>query len=313
MDKKKRRNLIIIISIFALVLGMQMVNANLFEDLKEFFGEITGKVVADTTTASVTLASKTPNITNISFPPIQTITENSFINVSFDFLVTDPDGAGDIDNKSAHGYINITGGIADRFNFTCETLGSVNSTTNRYNCTVDIWFFDTDGDWTINVSINDSSGNYYEDSTNSSFTLSSTRGMQMSPTAISWSSINLGSTNTLSGDDPITINNTGNANHSIINVTGYNLHGTTTGAEFIYAGNFSSNVSDSCNTNAFLGNNTNSTIITASASPGNHTPDDGTAQEQLYFCLEAIEGAGESLSVQTYDTSNSFPWEITVV
>ena len=40
--------------------------------------------------------------------------------------------------------------------------------------------------------------------------------------------------------------------------------------------------------------------------------DNITSKKQLFFCLEAIEGPGESLLPQTYDTTNSFEWEIKV-
>ena len=162
------------------------------------------------------------------------------------------------------------------------------------------------------MSINDSSGNYVEQVLNT-FTVNPTKGMKMSPTAISWASINLGATNALSGDDPITVNNSGNINISVINVTGYNLHGVTTPAQFIYAANFSAQVIDSCNGPKPLVNGTKVVMNNATAAPGNHTGIGNlTAREDLYFCLEAIEGSGGSLTVQTYDTSTSHAWSIDV-
>jgi len=311
MDRKKEANSILIISIVLFILiAPQFINSELFDDFKDAFNSIAGFVVLDTTNASVNIASVTPVIANgdVVVPATQTISENGFINVSFQFNATDADGAGDLDNVSASGYINRTTETVS-YNLTCQDIGNVNTTTNRYNCTVELWWFAGNGDWTVNVSINDSDGNYVENVVNV-FSVAATKGMQMDPQAMSWTSINLGDTNKLASDN-LTINNTANVDLSNINVTAYNLHGRDTTTQFIYAGNFSGNDANACEGEAFS-NNTQVQITGVSANHGNHTPDDGTAQEEVVFCLEAIEGAGGSLSVQNYDTSNSIDWDIRV-
>ena len=310
IDKKEVSGIAIILFIVFL-LGLQLINTNLSQEVSDFWRDVTGFVVTGSSTANVTIASIAPVISNddVEAPPAQTITEESYVNVSFMFNATDADGAGDLNNRSAYGWINRTG-QATRSNFSCAVVSVVNSTTLRYNCTVQLWYFDGDGIWSINATINDSGGSRAE-RVSRTFTVNPTKGTEVAPTGITWASINLGNTNVLSGDDPIRVNNTANVNLTVINVTGYNLHGVTTPAQFIYAANFSVNINDACEGQA-LANNTRTTATNAAASPGNLSVGSGTAQEDLYFCLENIEGPGGSLSVQTYRTVSGFPWDITV-
>ena len=310
MDKEVRDFFFIVI-IFVVLLAPGFINSEFFNDFKDIWDSITGLVVLDTTNASVAVASIAPVIAfnDVEPPATQTITENSYINVSFVFNATDADGAGTLNNASATGYFNRTGQLNVSANYTCRVLSNVNTTTNRYNCTVPLWWFAENGTWTVNVTINDTSGSFAQQ-TGRTFTVAETKGMQMDPQALTWTGINLGNQNkTATGN--ITINNTANVNLGNVNVTGYNLHGRTTPAQFIYAANLSVNTANACEGNA-LANATQVRVTGATINAGNHTPDSGVAQEELVFCLEAIEGPGGSLSVQNYDTSTSIDWDIRV-
>ena len=188
-----------------------------------------------------------------------------------------------------------------------------------------MWYFDSNGDWSINVSINDSGGSYVENVAKT-FTVNPTKGIKMNANdsrgGVSWANVNLGATNALSSNAVI-INNTANANLTSINLTSYNLHGATTATQFIFAGNFSVNSTAGCEGNSFAnstaGNSGNGTVTRVSQntgnlsiSPGNLSAGGGAAQGNLYFCLERIEGPGASLSVQRYRTAIGFPWSVGV-
>jgi len=315
MDKK-RQDILVICLMIGILLSINFVGAGFLDDLMDVWDGITGLVTTGTSVANVTIASITPTIPNaaVESPAAQTITEESYVNVSFAFNATDADGAGDLNNRSAQGWINRTGQTT-RNNYSCATVTQVNTTTIRYNCTVQLWYFDGDGDWSVNVSINDSGGSRVENVVRT-FTVNPTKGIKMnandSSGGISWANINLGNTNVISGN-AIVINNTANANLTVINLTGYNLHGADTPAQFIYAANFSTNYTAGCEGNV-LANNTKTRISrntgNLSISPGNLSAGSGTAQGNLYFCLEAIEGSGGSLSVQRYRTAIGFPWSV---
>jgi len=310
MDNKKEVRDIIIMSIFVMLLSLQVVNADLFDDFLNIWESITGFAESDTTTASVTVASVTPVIPNgdIKIPATQTITEDGFITITLIFNATDADGAGDLNLSTAQGYINSTTGDT-RFNLTCTQFANVNSSTERFECNISLFWFDIDGDWTINVSIKDNSSNYVENIFNT-FTVAATKGMKMDEGSLAWTSINLGDSNKLA-DGNLTINNSANTNLSSVNVTAYNLHGTTTASQFIFADNFSVQVINNCDGPDGLGNASNTTVTNTTLEIGNHTA--GTiAQQDLAFCLEAIEPGGGSLSVQTYDTTTSIAWDINV-
>jgi len=161
------------------------------------------------------------------------------------------------------------------------------------------------------VSIQDTAGLYVEQTTKT-FSIAATKGFEMGPDAISWQTINLGDTNTLSGDDPIVLNNTANVNLTNINLTAYALHGRGISSQFIHADNFSVNFQDACDgLSVDLVNATQVNVTGLALSPGNHTNDNGVGQEQLFFCLEAIDNSGD-LSVQTYDTAFTQDWDIRV-
>ena len=278
-----------------------------------------------------------PKIVFVSPVHRQTISEgtSSYIyNITFN--VTDGDGFGDINNQSGQIRINLTNSInltdtVDRFNTTCVnvtpfTYGGESGIS--FNCSVTIWYFDGPGNWTINVSANDSAGVYVENRTGSSIEVLATTAMVMYPNALTWATLELGYTNRTSNNDPVIINNTGNKNINVggVTVAGYNLQGVTTATDFIYSGNFSIfpvNGSGSggpieCNgtqmVNGTSGTAAPQTITVANITRGNNTNNDETGasgQEQLFFCLRLVPS---QVSRQTYSTAgvSSSPWSVAV-
>jgi len=296
-----------LIILFSLIL-FTAIYMNKYLNPTQPFPKITGLIISGNSTANVSVSSVTPVITSIRLPAAQTITEDSYVGVTFFFNATDADGASDLNSTSARGFINKSGETS-RYNFSCSSE-NINTTTNRYNCTVDLWYFDSDGDWTVNVSVKDNSSNYASN-TSQVFTVNPTKAMVINTNGLRWTSINLGSTNNLAANN-LTVNNTGNVNITQGNVTvrAYNLHGLTTASQFIYAANFSVNTDNACE-GQLLANNTYTNVTSSILTRGNHSINNGTSgQEQLAFCLEAIDNVG--LSVQTYQTVGGYPWEAVV-
>ena len=144
----------------------------------------------------------------------------------------------------------------------------------------------------------------------------------MSPNALTWPTLELGSTNQTSNNDPFLINNTGNKDISIggFSITGYDLYGLTNIDEYIRAQNFSVHAINGtigcsgigcleCNGTQLLNSTSGTanpqTLSLANMTAGNNSFNyyNGTSgQEELFFCLRIVP---PEISRQSYDTSGS--------
>ncbi|MBI2631622.1 right-handed parallel beta-helix repeat-containing protein, partial [Candidatus Pacearchaeota archaeon] len=183
-----------------------------------------------------------PNITfvtNVSIDNTYNPAEYTYVNITFNFTAWDADGATDLVNASAWG--NFTGsGLPVRENLTCRQINTYGDPVNyaNYTCIISMWYFDPAGTWNISVSINDT-GNLMAINSTFNFTYNTLTAFKMSPTSITFNSINPGATNTTSNNDPILLNNTGNVNIAAgaIQVNATDLLGETDNTRGIYAGN----------------------------------------------------------------------------
>ncbi len=165
-----------------------------------------------------------------------------------------------------------------------------------------MWWWDGAGTWGIYTSIvdlNDNSGN----NISRNFAVGTTAGFISSPSALTWASISPGATNTLSNNDPILSNNTGNLVRNVeINST--DLMGEDDDTKGLYAGNFSAKITDACEGTAMT-DHAYAQVSGASLPIGNYTLNNGAGQEQVYFCLEQ---AGPELTAQSYSTAEEGAW-----
>ena len=246
-----------------------------------------------------------PTIDSIDSISAQSITEASISTVTFSFLATDIDGVANLNDSSAQAYFNRTGETT-RSNTTCS-VQDFDSDTANYTCSIDLWYFDDAGDWTINVSVKDVNNEYVENST-TTFTLQETTAMVLSPNSLSWPTLSLLDINTLADNDPITLNNTGNKDISSGNVriTAYDLVGESLNIHSIPASDFTSHITDACDVGTQLVNSTSTAVSGATLPNGNFS--DGTAQEDLYFCLEEIPVL---ITPQAYSSSQN--WLIGII
>ncbi len=245
------------------------------------------------------------------------ITENSFSNVIINFSVFDADGAATLSN----GLANITmAGESTRLNQSCKKVDSSGNYAN-YSCTVQIWYFDNAGAWTIRLGVNDSSNSVATNYT-SNFSLGQTTAFTAFPGNLTFASISPSGTNTTSNNDPLILNNTGNKdiNNTGITINVTDLIGETDSAKGLYAGNFSwsNNTGSSIECNGtqmqkstFVAISNTARNITANLSRGNHSLNDGvTAYENLYLCLNY---AGPEINSQAYSTLSQGPWTIKIL
>jgi len=322
----KRGKLIFSVLMF-IILATAFVSAGLF-DFSWFKKTITGKVTSQPTNVSIsvvginsvyfTIWNNTINGTDI------VPTEEGTTTISFNVTVYDDDGLNDINDSSVMAeFINDS---TTRANATCAPNGDTTPTSKNYTCSIDMWYFDVNDVWMINVTANDLGNTSYMSNYTQFFTYEQLQAIKIAPETLSWPAVSPGDTNKTSNNDPSTINNTGN-----YNATGYlqleaiNLYGTN--GEFIASNNFTVGIDTGgdactgdlcieCNSTTNFANGT-STTITVPIEFGNLTLEAGNltagyGNVSIYYCALEISSI---LSSQTYSTDNtgSSPWTIRIV
>jgi len=176
-------------------------------------------------TYSIGAEESPPTIDTLEYPSSVDPTEGSTTTVILNFTATDVDT--NIDNSSA--VITITDGTTTYTNSSCVVTG-IDADTNRYECNIDLNYYDNAGTWDINASVCDLT-DFCDENTTESFTYNSLKAFDLSSAVIDFGSFYF-------IDPDITVslqmNNTGNTNVSAINVTGYDLQGQTDSGWFMY-------------------------------------------------------------------------------
>ena len=172
------------------------------------------------------------------------------------------------------------------------------------------------GNSVVNASIRDTGGTYAEN-LSTSLEIYALTAMLMSPNALTWATLELGTTNQTATNDPIVINNTGNIDIGAggIIITGYDLQGASITTDFIRAQNFSIhhlNGTADCSgptclecAGTALVNKTATAISIANLTAGNNSInalDAASGQEALFICLKTVPS---EIARQTYNTSGA--------
>ena len=252
---------------------------------------------------NVTVGNTGPTVHNVtngtapaggSYAPI----EGSVRLFSFTFNATDPDGVGDLNFSKARLEVNYSGEPNIRSNYSCNKLLDDGINTALINCSVEMWYFDIPGSWTINVSIADNASAMATNNT-MTFGYTTLSAMKINQTALRWPSLSIGDTNKTANNDADVINNTGNVNFTTVQITGYDLQGETVGGSFYNISNFTASWAsggDACSGGSCaecaeargttLRNNTARTITAANVTRGNNSA--GNGQEDIYFCIQKV-------------------------
>jgi hypothetical protein len=294
-----------IIGIIFIVLLIGLVSAGLIDSIRN---ALTGQATNQPTNVSVNVVGTTAvNITTDNSTLTGGVTPIESTSTSSEIYVTicDPDGVNDIDDTSVEARYQKSGDTT-RENTSCVLIGDLNTYCANFSCTIETWYFDGSGTWTINVSATDLGNQTTIYNTDKTFTMNLLKAMTIQPDQINWTSISPGDTDEKADNDPTTINNTGNYNGTI-NITGLNLYGETITTEVFGVDNFTSGIADDCDTSGvFLSNNTQVLITGSVANRGNLSAGGGAGQEELYYCIPDVP----TLSSQEYSTSNLGSWTI---
>ena len=310
MDKIKG-GIYILVLFSIIILTTSMVSAGIFGDLLDKL-KITGKTPQQVSLNITVTSGSAPEIqrvynftTNIVGGPNEGPTPTYII---INFTAYDADNFGNLDTNSANVTVGLTG-EENRTTFGCTSFTGYDADYMNYTCNVTMWWWDGVGTWTIYANISDSQSNTGTNNTKT-FYIGTTDGLENNITALTFSSISPGATDT-AANEIAGLNNTGNMNQWIeVNAT--DLVGETNPAYVLGASNFSVN-GTSC-AGGVMTHNAYLNISDVELPKGNYTIKDGTAQEILYFCLEE---SNSDLEAQFYSTSTSEngygPWIIRVV
>ena len=254
---------------------------------------------------SVSVGNSPPTIEIVEFTNVGAVL-GGVREVLINFSASDLNGAADLNDSSARVEIyNSSKGVAPgmRVNSTCSmTLSSVN--TKNYTCTIGMWYFDPYSYYVVNATIADNSDLKAENSS-AVFNYEFTPGPVIYPNNLGWDPIVVSDIDKKSTNDPLISNNTGNVNFSTLTMTAYDLPGVSSG--FIYAGNFSVGTSDDC-LGDVMANATGLSIGGAGLPVGNLSIV-GAAQEELYFCIKAINLDTPATTFSSSNTGGT-SWEI---
>ena len=250
------------------------------------------------------------------------------VNTTFivNFTASDADGNTNLDSTKAT--INFTKtGEATRYNQTCKQY-EANGNFANYTCEVQMWWWDGDGAWTINATINDLSAEKATNDTQT-FSVALTTGFVLGPGNLTFTGV-FGAATNITSNEVVILNNTGNKDiaQTAISINATKLAGETTASQALYSGNFSvgntTGSSKECQiTPSTFATQLNYTVpggsfvnvTTAVMNASNYSINNfREGQEQLYFCLLL---AGGELSQQSYSTrtngAGTGTWTVQIV
>jgi len=300
--RSKTTTYILVACISILLIGL--VSAGLGDWIKS---TITGKATSQPTNVSVSLAGVNKAvIETVSDIPATNAVESSAIMLNFSVVVSDADGVDDINDTQ----INVTftkSGETTRYNSSCKLLTDLDGTSANYSCSVEMFYWDGNGAWIVNVSAVDLGNLSYSVNDTTTFTINELKAMAISPPALTWPTLTTGATDQQSNNDPTVVNNTGNYDGAI-DITGLDLIGESITSAVMNVSNFTADETDgqACASGSTLLNNTAVTITGTGSNPGNLSAGAGAGQEDIYYCIALVP----DLPSQTYSTLNGGSWTV---
>jgi hypothetical protein len=289
---------VIAVICFALLLAIPFASAGLWN-------LITGKAAEQPTDVNIPIGNTAPTIPFVEAISAQNPTEATYTDITFKFEAYDHDNSTDLDDATA--LAKFTSGGEVTRSVTC-TVDSSSGNYRNYTCTVRMWYFDGAGAWNVNVTVADLSAARAENNT-ASFTYNELTAFVLSPSTLTWTTLIPSATDQGASNDPSILNNTGNHISNDIRINATTLKGSTDTTKTISPGNFTSKFADpACDGDQLLTSDFK-TIASATLPRGNLSAGSGTAQEDLYYCLDVPA----SVTKQTYTTTANGAWTIKII
>ena len=312
--KVKKRSLVALFIILVIILILPIVYAQ----VRKSFGVI------------LVISNRNPiikinNITSFAVDPV----DSGVSIVLISFNVTDPDNETDVNATTA--VVNFTLGYDDgTFATNVSNIGVEFGTCYNHtqpgpgtetarviiNCTVVMRYFNNaSANWKINITIKDKNGAVGRNDSGI-FTFNTLSALTLPRTFVNFSSVNLGQQNVPAS--PLILNNTGNDDFDLINITASALIGTTVNTETIGVTNFYANT-----TNATAGAgvqlSTSAVTLRDNAAPSDtlanatlthgHPDAQVNADKGNLSVFFWIDVPSSGISAQLYNTT----WNVTVI
>ena len=274
---------------------------------------------------AVTLGNTAPVVWGNNSNSSITLTDSLTTEVTFQFNVTDVDGTANIDNNQVGVNVSFNGVKRQNNSGNCAST-SPTTTTKAFSCKVVFFYYDNSSQlWTINLSAADNSNAHaYNDTNNYGAAMGGGAARNVTVNSLSAytlvtpsvvTSANLGDQNK---EVLVTINNTGNFDFTLINLTPTDLNASLTDI-FRLTMNFSINATASTGvgfgTNLTNGTPTNFSDSLLGGQVSATLPHKITGAEAdfkgnrtLYIYID-VPSVGLSTGV-TYNTSSSYPWQL---
>ena len=200
------------------------------------------------TGATLTIGNTAPKITSVHAVDNVGLTSGTTKTIYVFFNVSDAEGYADVNVSSAIVNLNKTGETT-RTSTSCTSL---NETGNDIiiNCSIDMYFYDAQGSWDINATINDNTEENAENITRA-LTVSALDSISLNDSSLSFGNPASGEAD-VKGDVELIIN-FGNSDYTVMQVKGQNLTGAVNGYN-ISATTFSVNNLDSAAGEALVEN-----------------------------------------------------------
>jgi len=317
MKKGIKRDKVVTVILFIGIITMliiPLITAGFFEKVR---GAITGKFT-DTVDLNITVGGPLiPFVFNDTMTDVSTALNVGPTRTDVIINVTITLGAGIEDINYTSVAINFTTATEVRTSHTCTDYQE-GATEVNFTCNISMFWFDSNGGWTITAYAKDNQSNAVQNIT-TNFSVGLTTGMELGPSPLTWASLTPGAENSTSTNDPLVLNNTGNKeitqNNTQINAT--DLMGEVTTTIGIRAGNMSvgyktgSDIECGAASANELSTALYTNITTANLTIGNFSLNNGnTGQEQYYFCIKLV---GSELTSQSYSTALQGSWTILVI
>jgi len=179
-----------------IIAGLFLVGIYLLLSLNAF-SFITGRATTQNENLTITVGgftAVTVSVMNNSLPSAS-ISNQGTGSMLFYVTVSDADGASDINITSVKANFTKAGEPA-RQNSSCVKVGAdLSSTSQNYSCTVDMWYFDDYGTWSVTVAATDLGNTTLIQNTTTNFYLPSLSGIVISPETLTWATVSQGTNN----------------------------------------------------------------------------------------------------------------------
>ncbi len=286
--------------IILLALIMPFASAGIFDWFKEKV-QLAPSQPAD---VRVQVRNSVPTIESISaIPAVNLNPSPSTTSVIFTFRAGDKNGAADLNDAAASANFNKAGELT-------RTASCILQTTigkdKIYQCTVIMQYYDGAGTWNVGVSVQDQLAQTA--SSTSTFTVNLLKDISITPTTISFPSVEPEEINVVSSTSTIITNN-GNFETPAdgdIRITSFNLQGETSPLEIIPASNFRASGSAGTATVCTTGNSLADSIaimISANLPRGIS----GSNTEGITYCIPSVPAA---IGTQFYSAIGGRAWII---